>query len=78
METGAFGVKYQPLAPESTISVSLSSKIAWSFFFIVRAVRFSNFRRHFGAILADLHMPTGGIVLDKRAAGLVIRLHTEF
>ena len=88
LETGAFGVKYHPLAPESTIAVSLSSTIAWSFFLILRAVRFSNFRRYFWAIFADLHRATNGvdfgvtssgwIFFDKRATGLRFRFWTVF
>ena len=91
LETGASGVKYHPLAPESTIAVSRSSKIAWSRFLILRAVRFSNFRRHFGAILADLHNATNGvdfrnfgvpnsgwILFDKRATGLRVRFWIVF
>ena len=91
LETGAFGVRYHPLAPESTIAVSRSSKIAWSRFLILRAVRFSNFRRHFWAILADLHNATnsvdfgnfgvtnsGWILFDKRATGLRFRFWIVF
>ena len=62
-------MKYQPLAPESTIAVSLSSKIAWSFVLIFRAVRFSNFRRHFWAIFADLHRATNGEDFGDASSG---------
>ena len=62
-----------------------------SFFLSFLAIRFANFRCHFLAILADLHLPTdgsedgdgilgmvGGMLSNNRATGLVIRLCTVF
>ena len=40
LETGASGIRYHPLAPDSTIAVSLSSKIASLFVLIFLAVGF--------------------------------------
>ena len=50
-DTGASGMKYDPLAPESKIYVSLSSKIALFFFFSFVATLFSYLRCHFLEIL---------------------------
>ena len=56
LDTKTSGKKYHPLAPESIISVSLSSKM--SFFFSFMAVLFANFCYHFLEILSNLHIPS--------------------